>query len=197
MPEITGVLLAAGQSRRFGDNKLLAEIDQQALILHAAVSLSPCSRLLAVVRRQDHALHQLLLDRSIELVFNDQSTRGMGSSIACAVAASRHSHGWCVLPADMPFIHPSTTQAVFSALANSAALAAPFFKGKRGHPVGFGRQLMHQLLELDSEPGARDIVTEHIEQLVKIDSSDAAVLLDIDTQQDLQKYQLDDAVSRQ
>lgn len=197
MPEITGVLLAAGQSRRFGDNKLLAEIDQRALILHAAVSLSPCSRLLAVVRRQDHALHQLLQDRSIELVFNDQSTRGKGSSIACAVAASRHSHGWCVLPADMPFIRPSTTQAVITALQNNAVLAAPFYKGKRGHPVGFSHQLMRDLLELESEPGARGIVAEQIKHLVKIDSGDAAVLIDIDTRQDLQKYQLDDAISTQ
>ena len=53
MPEITGVLLAAGHSQRFGGNKLVAEIDKLALVLHAAASLSPCARLLAVVRRDE------------------------------------------------------------------------------------------------------------------------------------------------
>lgn len=197
MPEITGVLLAAGHSRRFGDSKLLAEIKNRALILHAADSLSPCTRLLAVVRRDDLPLQRLLNEALIELVFNDRTDSDMGASIACGVAASKHSEGWCILPADMPFVLPSTTHKIITALQQNAALVAPFYKGQRGHPVGFGRQLIHQLLELESEPGARGIVAEHIEQLVKVDSGDAAVLLDIDTQQDLQKYQLGDAVSRQ
>lgn len=197
MPEITGVLLAAGHSRRFGGNKLLAEIENRALILHAADSLTPCTRLLAVVRRDDLPLQRLLNESSIELVFNDSTDSDMGASIACGVAASKHSEGWCILPADMPFVLPSTTQKVITALQQNAAVAAPFYKGKRGHPVAFGRQLIHRLLELDSESGARGIVAEHIEQLVKIDSGDAAVLLDIDTQKDLQKYQFDDSASTQ
>ena len=187
MPEITGLLLAAGQSRRFGGNKLLTEIDERAMILHAAASLSPCDRLLAVVRREDLALQQLLQEASIKLVINDVADQGMGSSIACGVAASQQSHGWCLLPADMPFVKPATTLGVIAALKQGAALAAPFYQGRRGHPVGFGHELSSELLALDKDPGARHIVSKNQHRLVMINSSDEGVLVDIDTPADLKQ----------
>jgi molybdenum cofactor cytidylyltransferase len=188
MPEITGVLLAAGQGQRFGGNKLLAEIDNRAMVLHAAASLSPCDRLLAVVRRGDLGLQQLLNEASIELVFNDKANQGMGSSIACGIAASRHSHGWCLLPADMPFVKPSTTFEVIASLQQGAALAAPFYQGRRGHPVGFAQDFASELLSLDDEPGARHIVSQNQHRLVMIDSNDKGVLVDIDTPDELQAH---------
>lgn len=185
MPDITGVLLAAGHSRRFGSNKLLVEIDKLALVLRAAISLSPCSRLLAVVRRDDLALQKLLKEASIELVFNDRTNSDMGASIACGVSASKNSKGWCVLPADMPFVLPSTTQEIVTSLQQNATLAAPFYNGRRGHPVGFSHDLVSELMALDKEPGARGIVEKNIQRLTMINTNDAAILVDIDTPDDL------------
>lgn len=185
MTEITGVLLAAGQSTRFGSNKLLAEINHRPLVLHAAASLSPCSRLLAVVRRDDMELQRLLNEVSIELIFNDRKDSGMGASIACGVAASKHSQGWCVLPADMPFVLPSTTQHIIDALQHNATLAAAFYNGRRGHPMGFGHQLVSELMALDKEPGARGLVENNIQRLIMIKTNDAGILVDIDTPEDL------------
>jgi molybdenum cofactor cytidylyltransferase len=185
VPDITGVLLAAGHSRRFGSNKLLAEIDKLALVLRAAISLSPCSRLLAVVRRDDLALQKLLKQASIELVFNDRTNSDMGASIACGVSASKNSKGWCVLPADMPFVLPSTTQEIVTSLQQNATLAAPFYNGRRGHPVGFSHDLVSELMALDKEPGARGIVEKNIQRLTMINTNDAAILVDIDTPDDL------------
>mgnify|MGYP001553181321 CR=1 FL=1 len=185
MPEITGLLLAAGRSRRFGANKLLAEIDSRALVMHAADSLSPCTRTMAVVRRDDLTLQAMLSEASIELVFNDRADSGMGSSIACGVAASRHSAGWCVLPADMPFVLTSTTRQVVKALQRNASLAAPFYNSKRGHPVGFSREYINELMALDSERGARGIIEKYMHQLTMIRTNDPAILQDIDTPDDL------------
>lgn len=185
MPDITGVLLAAGHSRRFGSNKLLSEIDKLALVLRAAASLSPCTRLVAVVRRDDLPLQSLLKEASIELVFNDRTDSDMGASIAYGVSASKNSKGWCVLPADMPFVLPSTTQEIVTSLQQNATLAAPFYNGRRGHPVGFSHDLVSELMALDKEPGARGIVEKNIQRLTMINTNDAAILVDIDTPDDL------------
>ena len=187
MPEITGVLLAAGHSRRFGGNKLLAEIDNREIVMRAADSLSPCTRILAVVRRHDLPLQKLLSEASIELVINDRIDSEMGGSIACAVAASKHSEGWCVLPADMPFVLPSTTLKIITALQQNASLAAPFYNARRGHPVGFSQDLVSELMALDKEPGARGIVEKHMHRLEMIETEDPAILYDIDSADDLKK----------
>lgn len=185
MPEITGVLLAAGHSRRFGGNKLLAEIDNREIVMRAADSLSPCSRILAVVRPNDLPLQSLLSEASIELVINDRIDSEMGGSIACGVTASKHSQGWCVLPADMPFVLQSTTRKIITALQQKASLTAPFYNGRRGHPVGFSQDLVSELMALDKEPGARGVVEKYMHRLVKIETKDAAILYDIDSADDL------------
>lgn len=192
MPEITGILLAAGQGERFSGNKLLAEINNRALVLHAADSLSPCTGLLAVVRRDDIALHELLHNASIELVINEQPEQGMGSSISCGVAASRGSHGWCLLPADMPLVQASTTQRVITALQQGAALAAPYYDEKRGHPVGFSHRFISELLLLNKQTGARNILQRNLHRLEVINCDDPAILIDIDTADDLQRV-IDDS----
>ena len=102
MPDITGLLLAAGSGRRFGGNKLLAELKGKPLVLHAATSLSPCDHLIAVVRKEDRALQQILQAADIPFVINPEAEQGMGRSIACGVQASVTSDGWCILPGDMP-----------------------------------------------------------------------------------------------
>jgi len=187
MADITGVLLAAGFSTRFGANKLLHEIDGQALIAHSAAALSPCDRVVAVVRADDEALQTGLHTLGVDCVLNPQPERGMGYSIACAVNATSHSDGWCLLPADMPYVTASTTSQLVDALRTGAALAAPHYQGRRGHPVAFSNRFFDALCALDGDTGARDILEQNADRLALIDTDDAGVLVDIDTALDLEK----------
>ena len=187
MADITGVLLAAGFSTRFGAHKLLARAGQRPLIAHSAAALSPCDRVIAVVRSVDAALQSELHRLGIECVFNTEPERGMGHSIACAVKATAHSRGWCILPADMPFVRPATTSLVTRALSTGAELAAPAYQGQRGHPVAFAAAFFDELSTLDGDTGARAIIERNRAQLALIESDDAGVLLDIDTAKDLEK----------
>jgi len=187
MADITGVLLAAGFSTRFGTNKLLHEIDGQSLIAHSAAALSPCDRVVAVVRADDEALQAVLHTLGVDCVLNPQPERGMGYSIACSVNATSHSDGWCLLPADMPCVMISTTSQLVNALRTGATLAAPYYQGLRGHPVAFSKHFVDALCALDGDTGARNILEQNAERLTSIAIDDAGVLVDIDTALDLEK----------
>ncbi|MEN8176538.1 MAG: NTP transferase domain-containing protein, partial [Pseudomonadota bacterium] len=78
MPEITGLLLAAGNSSRFGDHKLLVELEGRPLILRSIDCLRECDRILAVVRAGDAPLQQCLRSAGVETVINPQADQGMG-----------------------------------------------------------------------------------------------------------------------
>lgn len=185
MGEITGVLLAAGFSTRFGANKLLTVLGDRPIIAHSAAALSPCDRLVAVVRVVDAALQSELHRLGIDCVFNTEPERGMGHSIACAVKATAHSGAWCILPADMPSVKAATTCLVADALRAGAALAAPAYRGQRGHPVGFGARFFDRLSGLDGDIGARRIIAQNSARMTLIDTDDAGVLADIDCTKDL------------
>jgi len=187
MAEVTGVLLAAGFSSRFGSNKLLAEINGRPMIEYSAAALAPCDRIIALVRADDEAVLSLLHTSGIVCVVNPEPARGMGYSIACAVNASSQSSGWCLLPADMPYLKASTTQQLVETLRAGAVLAAPFYQGQRGHPVAFSSRFRQALAALDGDTGARSIVKHNLEQLTAIATDDAGVLADIDTAGELEE----------
>ena len=105
----------------------------------------------------------------------------MGASLACAVQATRDASGWVVALGDMPWIEPSTIARVAAAIADGATVAAPFYRGQRGHPVGFSAACFAALAALTGDEGARSVVDAHRDSLVRIDVDDAGTLCDIDT----------------
>lgn len=107
---------------------------------------------------------------------------GMGDSIAAAVRATSHHNGWLILPGDLPLIQSETLLAVAVAL-RSHQVVVPRYCGRRGHPVGFGKNCLQALLDLHGAAGARDIVQSHPSLL--LDVPDQGVVMDIDHLADL------------
>ncbi len=187
MAQIVGLLLAAGQGRRFGSDKLLHPLDDGTpLAVASARKLKQaCPRAIAVLRPEQTTLAALLLAEGLEVVICPEASAGMGHSLAAGVAASLEAAGWLVTLADMPFVQVATLRSVVDVLNAGAALAAPFFKGQRGHPVAFAARWRDQLLALTGDEGARAIVGNNRGLLSRIDTADAGVLRDVDTPQDL------------
>lgn len=186
---IAGILLAAGQGRRFGDHsKLVTPLaDGTPVVQAAARSLlgGGLDRCLAVVRPGDEEVARIMRGVGLEVMPCSASDRGMGASLAAGVAASRQADGWVIALGDMPWIAPGTVKAVAGALRDGAWLAAPSHEGKGGHPVGFGAELGDELRGLDGDAGARGVVMAHRPYLVQIPVVDPGVLRDVDRPGDL------------
>ena len=185
-PHIAGVLLAAGIGTRFGGHKLLAPWRDGAAIAVAAarnlIDALPDS--VAVLRPGDEILASLLAAEGLRIVVNPNADGGMGTSLACGVAAAEVD-GWVIALADMPAIQPATIQAVAEAIAGGAELAAPVCHGERGHPIGFARRFRAALTALDGDRGGRDILARHSNELRLIEVDDPGVLVDIDRAADI------------
>ncbi|AOJ71502.1 MULTISPECIES: nucleotidyltransferase family protein [Burkholderia] len=186
----SGVLLAAGLGTRFDPggvhSKLLAKLpDGTPVAVAAAQRLAAVlPDVVAVVRPGAERLAHLLNDAGCQVVFAPDAERGMGASLAAGVRARAESPGWIVALADMPWIAPSTIEAVARALdAGLASSVAPVYRGQRGHPVGFASRHYDALAALDGDIGARALLTAAPPALV--DVADPAVLRDVDTRADL------------
>ncbi len=197
---IVGILLAAGRGERFGGDKLLAKAGAAANAGRPALTdfdgdcigvmacrnlLAVLPRVVAVVRSDDTALAAALGTAGARIVRCANADSGMGASLACGVLATADAAGWVVALGDMPWIRSSTIARVAGAIADGALVAAPFHRGQRGHPVGFGAGCRAALSALTGDDGAKAIVAQHRDSLARIDVDDAGALRDVDRPSDL------------
>ena len=186
----TLVVLAAGRSERFGAghhklaqplgaSSVLAQTLARAIASHLRTVVVTTAAFVDVARSSVAARDVVVLP---DVGSDGSGTLGMGTSIAAGVQASPDSAGWLVLPGDMPLVRPATLVAVARALDHHAVAYAQY-GGRRGHPVGFAAELYPELTELSGDEGARRIIARY--PAFAVDLDDPGILVDIDTQGDL------------
>ena len=187
--EITAILLAAGAGSRFGGDKLLHPLpDGIAIGAHAARNLVAAGlAVVAVVKLGDFPLADMLEQEGCTVTMFGNAARGMGASLAHGVAQRRGADGWIIALADMPSIRGETIATIARELQAGRDIVAPAYQGQRGHPVGLSKRFGAQLLVLDGDAGARDIITAHKDELVLVECGDPGVLQDVDRREDLAK----------
>lgn len=184
---LAGVLLAAGRGARFGGDKRIVGV------AHAGsdgvpMAVAACRNLVcalpwtvAVVRLEDDVLAAAFERAGATIARCERADEGMGASLACGVGAAPNADGWLIALADMPWIAPATIARVAQALAQGAGIAAPSYRGQRGHPVGFAAKYRGDLLRLSRDEGARKLLAASAAGLHLIDTDDPGVLRDVDT----------------
>ena len=122
----------------------------------------------------------------ITLVEFENAESGMGASLACG---AKHIDGWdaaLVCLADMPYILPSTYSLVARSVGTSS-LVVPYYNEARGHPIAFGSIYFDELRALTGDSGARVVLEKHRAKIFTLAVDDGGILIDIDTQEDLDK----------
>lgn len=180
---VVGILLAAGQSTRFGSNKLLHQLsDGTPMVLASARHLhNVLPKTIAVVEDASNAVAKLLTQDGVQVVENPRASEGMGGSIACGVASNPGAKGCVIALADMPCIPEAIIQAVVTGLERGAGIIAPVYKKKRGHPVGFSARYAQALMQLHNDAGASGIIQANSDSLELIETTERGVITDIDT----------------
>jgi molybdenum cofactor cytidylyltransferase len=187
LSDIVGLLLAAGSASRFGSDKLHHALPHGVSIaVQSARHLrSEVPQVFAVVRPGSDQTRAALEQEGCEVVVCDNAADGMGASLACAARAAGERAGYLVALGDMPFIRRSSIAAVRDALVAGAPLAAPYFRSRRGHPVGLSGSFFPDLLACKGDEGAKALLKANETRLVKIPIGDPGVLRDIDRPEDL------------
>ncbi|MEN8130316.1 MAG: nucleotidyltransferase family protein [Pseudomonadota bacterium] len=185
---IVGILLAAGQSTRFGSNKLLHRLtDGTPMVLASARHLNTVlTTTIAVIDDINNEVAKLLTQEGVQVIENPLASVGMGSSIACGVANNPDAQGWVIALADMPYIPETVIQAVVTGLEQGSDIIAPVYKKLRGHPVGFSARYAQALMQLHTDQGAHSIIQANSDSLVLIETTEQGVIVDIDTPESIQ-----------
>ena len=189
--QCVGLLLAAGQGRRFDPTGLNDKLQQRlpdgrsVAETAAANLLATLSRVIAVVRPGATALSAELSRAGCEVVECEDAGDGMANSLVCGLRHCSSAPGWVIALADMPLVQPATIAALAAAIAGGADIAVPTYHGLHGNPVAFAPTHLPYLLDLQGDEGARSLLKKFF--VTEIMVEDAGVRLDIDTPADLRR----------
>lgn len=187
MAEITGILLAAGASRRFGADKLTQVLPNgEWVAVRACLNLmAGVDKVVVVLRPGSDELIAALQAVGAEVVICAEAEQGMGVSLAFGVNAAKQADAWLVALADMPWLLPATIAKLSDSLRLGKLIVAPCRQKRRGHPVGFAKALGPELMSLSGDVGAKYLIQAHQADVHLLACDDPGIFKDIDTPVDL------------
>ena len=182
--DLVGLILAAGNSSRFGkQNKLLHSTGNNPPLglLCAQKIQKVILRTLVVCRSNDIKFQTLCALNNIPYTANKRAEMGMSTSIVTGVEQTPDAKGWIIFLADMPYIQTQTIRQVLSLIDTSRGkIIVPTYNGLWGHPVAFSNKFKQDLLALKGDVGARSIIQQNRGDVLFCEVNDEAILLDID-----------------
>jgi molybdenum cofactor cytidylyltransferase len=187
MKNITGIILAAGNSARMGRSKPLLRLDGRTFTELIAENLlqAGVTSLIIVAGKDFDELGKIESLNGYRLIENNQVENGQLYSLQLALRTAGHDSDGCLVAlADHPLVKPASYRRIVDeALAGGEKIIIPEFQGRHGHPVFFPARLFAELLAAPLTQGARFVVRNNRERVTYLPVGDDGILKDIDTEE--------------
>ncbi|HMC72865.1 MAG TPA: nucleotidyltransferase family protein [Terriglobales bacterium] len=197
---LCGVVLCAGASTRMGRDKALLPwpppppsenyVVADTFLSAAIRSLSPVTEMVLVVAGHNtNSVAPVVYAHGASLVTNPDPARGQFSSMQLGLheILSRGRDAAIVTLVDRPPARPQTIEQLREAFMASPPgmwAVVPEFKGKHGHPVVLGRELIEAFLRAPATATGRDVEHQHQAHMHYLSVDDPFVTLNVDTPED-------------
>lgn len=177
------VLLAAGQSSRFGENKLLYPVEQVPMAQRAMQLLSRLNVWKRVAVTGYRQVAEMASRSGISSVFNDHPEEGISRSLQMGLRAIPDADGWLFLVADQPWLQAESVNGLIRRWQQSPRKLAALCSGDQiGNPVIFSSAYASDLLSLAGDQGGKKILRKHLEDTVLVET-EALQLQDMDVRE--------------
>jgi molybdenum cofactor cytidylyltransferase len=188
---IGAVILAAGQSRRMGRNKLLLPFGASTVIETIVSEVAACRAVGDIVVVTGYEREQVIVQLAtypVRCVFNpDYAQSDMLVSIQIGLRAlSEDVAAVLIVLGDQPRLRREIVQRVVDAY-EPGSLIVPSFQLRRGHPILIDRALWPAILARPPEATLRDVIRANELRIRYVVAADDSVLHDMDTPEDYEQ----------
>lgn len=189
--DIIVIVMAAGQSSRFGSDKRIAQLNSGKTLLNTTLSAiqKHFSNISIVIKPEDN-LESLELSSQFSTIVSSRSHLGLGYSISdafrqlCSDENTQHYRAAAIWLADLPWVSQETC-CKLTEKATPECIAKPSHQGRTGHPVVFGRNFWKELAHLENTNGANTVIKKHSNRVIHVSLDDPGVFTDVDYPNDL------------
>jgi len=189
-PNITAIVLAAGESRRMGErNKMELKINGQALIRQTVSTIleSNVRDIIVVTGYQAEVVRNLLVGLPVAKVHNDDYQQGQMSSVHKGLSKIEKScDGVMVCLGDQPLLSSEDIDHLISAYDQRpyGSILVPTYNDRRGNPIILSYEHRNQILNGESNLGCRKLIEKNPELVYAFEMDNDHVITDIDSPDD-------------
>ena len=184
---IAGLVLAAGEGRRFGGAKLAADLDGASVLDHAIAAMlavPAIERVLVVLGAHADQVSRRSDLAAIETLTCGRWSEGISASLRAGVAELAEAEAIVITLGDQPLITAQVIGAIVDRLDDRLPAARATYAGRPGHPVLIKRALFAQVESLRGDQGARDLLAAA--GVREVECGHLCVSRDLDTRDDLE-----------
>jgi len=186
-----GVVLAAGESSRMGQEKALLTYHGASLLSGAIEALRPHTEMVIVVGgKNTDAISTVVYAAGAFLVTNPEPERGQFSSLQVGLqeVLNRGRDAAIVTLVDRPAASPETVgklrEVFLQKTAEGIWAVVPEYAGRHGHPIVVGREMMEAFLRAPVTSTAREVKNSLPGRVAYIAVDDPLVAVNINTPED-------------
>jgi len=188
---IWAMILAAGESKRMGQPKLLLPFRGKAIIetVVQTVVSSKVDNTMVILGSERKEIEKRLKKFPVKIVYNRDFTSGMLSSVQCGFKVlPDETQAVIVVLGDQPTISEEIIDRIIDAYQKKGkGIVLPVYKKNRGHPVIIDMKYKSEVEALSSDIGLRGTVYSHPEDILEVTVNTAAILQDIDDEGDYRR----------
>ena len=171
------LLLAAGESRRYGGDKLLDSIEGQPMYRYSLERMTAFPACQRVVVTRFEQIREEAKKFGMTVVNNDRSEEGIARSLRLGMQALMKQHpdlrGVLCMVCDQPWLKKETIESIFTSAAGvTSRIVCAGNKERLGNPVWFGRDYFDELMHLEGDVGGKQVVRKHPEKMIVCPASD-------------------------
>lgn len=189
---VTGIIMAAGFSRRMGQqDKLLLKLDSGVLLIEKIIKEALASDLDEVILvYQNPQVGEIGKKYGIKTFFNPEAVKGQSVSVKIGVEnAHSKTNGYMFIPGDMPFLDKKLINKLLFVFRNSNfPIIVPYYDKHPGMPAVFSAFLKPELLGITGDEGGRSIIRKNSSWVKCVPIRESFKGLDIDTPEEFEKY---------
>ena len=174
------LILAAGRGRRFGSDKRRYLIDGEPMLVKTtSIYVSLFDDVRVVLRPGDDELAAAVTELGATVVEAPDADAGQSRTLAAGVASLDGIDRVLVALGDMPFVTTETLQ-MLEDHEPGRPIVRPVHGGRAGNPIRFDAAVFPELLEIDGDQGAREIIKADPTRVALLEIDDSGVLADVD-----------------
>ncbi|MFA4852313.1 MAG: NTP transferase domain-containing protein [Bacteroidales bacterium] len=185
------IILSAGLSLRMGQWKALLPYKNGKTFLEKIileyVHFGTAGIILVVNKmlKNEMIISPLLMDK-VRLIINPKPEKGRWSSLWLGLNALDHKNSCYIQNVDNPFVSTDLLQDLEAKIMKDNYVV-PVFKGKGGHPVLLGQEIMKYILSLDeADRDLRELLNKF--RRTEVETNDKNILMNINSMEEYRKY---------